>query len=83
MKNEEILYPQYRKYSHGKTYFKVLSATEFEELQIIGGNCTLHHIVARILPDRNYIHDLTINYQQHWEKITEKEYEEKLKKRCI
>ena len=76
MKSKEIIYPQFRKYPHGRTYFKILSPTEFEELQISGDKSTMHHFVAKILPDRNYIYDLTFNYQGHWEVISEKEYQE-------
>ena len=73
----KITYPQYRKYSHGRTYFKIISAEEFEEIQIIGEKATIHHFVAKILPDRNYIHDLTFDYEKHWEVCAEAEYEEK------
>jgi hypothetical protein len=70
-----ITYPQYRKYSHGRTYFKIISESEFEELQFLGDQCSLHHFVAKILPDRNYIHDLTFDYEKHWISIEEAEYE--------
>ena len=72
-------YPQFRKYVHGRTYFKIISPTEFEEIHILGDKHIIHHFIAKILPDRNYIYDLTQNYQGHWEVITEKEYQEKTK----
>lgn len=77
MENKKTSYPQYRKYTHGRTFFKITSSTEFEELQLMGGKCFLHQFKAKILPDYNFINDLTFDYQKHWEAITEAEYEEK------
>lgn len=77
----EIIYPQYRKYAHGRTYFKIMSSSEFEELQIFGKQCTLHHFVAKILPDRNYIYDLTFDYEKYWVAIDQAEYEA-VRKKC-
>lgn len=70
-----VEYPQYRKYAHGKTYFKIISSSEFEELQLLGEKCIIYTFIVRILPDRNYIHDLTFDYEKHWVKIEEEEYE--------
>lgn len=70
-----ITYPLYRKYNHGKAYFKVISEDEFEEIQLLGSKITLHHFKAKILPDRNYISDLTFDYHNHWEAIEADEYE--------
>lgn len=77
----DITYPQYRKYPHGRTYFKIISNSEFEELQVFGSECTLHHFVAKILPDRNYIYDLTFDYEKYWVVIDEAEYEQ-VRKKC-
>ncbi len=71
-------YPVYRKYPHNRTFFKVLSPEEFEELQIIGHHFSIHHIKAKILPDRNFIYDLIFDYKRNWEEITETEYIQKL-----
>lgn len=70
-----VTYPQYRKYPHGRTYFKIISNSEFEELQILGNECSIHHFAAKILPDRNYIYDLTFDYEKYWVAIDEAEYE--------
>jgi hypothetical protein len=72
----DILYPQYRKYSNGKSFFKIISAEEFEEIQILGTNKTIHYFKAKILPDRNYISDLISNENNHWLVCDSKEYEE-------
>jgi hypothetical protein len=63
MKKEEITYPQYRKYLNGKNYFKIISADELEEIHYVGKKCFVSILKARILPDRNFIHDLTFDVQ--------------------
>ncbi len=75
MSTKKITYPQYRKYSNGKSYFKVYSENKFEEIQVIGSKVTLHTFEAKILPDRNYIYDLTYNYKEHWVECKQEEFE--------
>jgi len=54
-------FPIYRKYSTGSAFFEVLSKVEFRELKIVGAHYELHHIRAKILPERVYIEDLINN----------------------
>lgn len=68
-------FPLYRKYSHNKTFFKVISEEEFEEIQIQGNGIKKYSFVARILPDRNYIQDLISNKNNNWVEIDEEQYE--------
>jgi len=75
MSTKKITYPLYRKYSNNKTYFKIISETEFEEIQILGSKKTILFFEAKILPDRNYIYDLTFNYKTHWLLSDSQEYE--------
>jgi hypothetical protein len=77
---QKITYPQYRKYHNNKAFFKIVSETEWEEILVMGSKYILHKFTVKIMPDRNHIHDMTFNYEGHWDKIDEKEYEE-LKKR--
>lgn len=79
---ETIEYPQFRKYPHGRTYFKIISASEWEEIHVMGNKCTIHTFKAAILPDRNYIYDLTFDYKNNWLKIDEVEYE-RIKEKAI
>ncbi|MBA3971621.1 MAG: hypothetical protein H0X46_05660 [Bacteroidetes bacterium] len=72
----EPIFPQYRKYPNNKSYFKILSATAWEEIQVIGSKHILHHFTVKILPDRNFINDMINDYHSNWEVITEKEYED-------
>lgn len=68
-------FPLYRKYSHNKTFFKVISNEEFEEVQIQGNGIKKYRFIARILPDRNYIQDLIANKDRNWIEIEAEEYE--------
>jgi len=70
-----ITYPQYRKYRNDKGYFKIISADEWEEIQIIGSKTIINTFKVNIFPDRNFINDLTFDYETNWVKIEEEEYE--------
>jgi hypothetical protein len=70
-----IQYPQYRKYINGKSYFKISSATEWEEIQIIGSKYIFNQFTVKIMPDRNYIYDMTFDYEKNWLAIGSEEYE--------
>ncbi len=73
--NDEINYPQYRKYLNDKVFFKIISNNEWEEVQIVGSNYLLHHFTVQIMPDRNLIYDMTFDYNRNWAKIESDEYE--------
>jgi hypothetical protein len=79
--NQPVSYPQYRKFPTNAAYFKIHSATQWEEIQVIGKKYILNYFTVKILPDRNYIHDLTFEYENNWVKIEEEEYEG-VKERC-
>ena len=68
-------YPQYRKYKNNKAYFRISSATEWEEIQVMGSKYIVHAFRVNIMPDRNFIYDMTFDYEQNWDKIEAEEYE--------
>ena len=72
--NVEITYPQYRKYRNNKSYFKIFSSNEFEEIQLLGTKKSIHLFKAKILPDRNFIYDMTFDHENSWLKIESEEY---------
>jgi hypothetical protein len=76
---QSIAYPQYRKYKNEKGYFKIISADEWEEIQIIGSKIVVSSFKVNIFPDRIFINDLTFDYENNWALIKEAEYE-KVKK---
>jgi hypothetical protein len=67
-----VKYPQFRKYKNSASYFKIYSPERFDEIKRTGDNYELHEFTARILPDRNFIHDIT--FGDYCEVIEEKEY---------
>lgn len=67
------LFPQYRKYSNNRNFFKISSASEFEEISFIGSKAIVRQHRATILPDRNLVHDLLYD-PGFAETITEGEY---------
>jgi hypothetical protein len=71
-------FPQYRKYNNNQSYFKIISETEIVELKIFGKFYELHHIQAKILPERIMIADLLIDYKNFALEINESEFEEQL-----
>lgn len=73
-----MVFPQYRKYSNDQSYFKIVSETELIELKIFGSMFEIHHIIAKILPERVMIADMLNDYKNFAEAINEQEYEMKL-----
>ncbi|MEW6467352.1 MAG: hypothetical protein AB1458_00420 [Bacteroidota bacterium] len=73
--SEDIKYPAYRKYKNHRSFFKIISPSEFEEVKVEAGKYTFHRFAAQILPDRNLIYDLTFNYSAHCDEIGEEEFE--------
>lgn len=59
----EIVYPVYRMYTNGLTWVRIESATQFTEIRKIGSRYERTAYEAKILPDRNHIADLLLNYQ--------------------
>jgi hypothetical protein len=75
---EDIQFPLYRKYKNNKHFFKVISAKEFEEIQIVGSKRIVRTIHAKILPEMNQVYDLVYNYEKFGSEIDPEEYEKQL-----
>lgn len=67
------VFPQYRKYSNNRNFFKIRSAEDFEEISFIGSKRIVRQYRATILPDRNLVQDL-LHDPAFAETITEEEY---------
>jgi hypothetical protein len=74
-----MTFPVYRKYADNSAYFEIVSQTEFRELKRIGRFYELHHIHARILPERNYLSDLISNSDGYYVESHRAEFEKELK----
>lgn len=75
--NHKHPFPQYRKYSNNRNFFKISSPDEFEEISFIGNKRIVRSYKATILPDRNLVHDL-LHDPLFAQKIPEEEYNEQL-----
>lgn len=69
-------FPVFRKYRNDSSFFKILSAEEFEEIKKMPKGYGLFNFKAKILPDFNYIHDMLYDFHLHWVEIEESEYQE-------
>lgn len=67
-------FPQYRKYSNNKNYFKILSPDEFEEIQIIGSRRHKRIVKAELYPEKMFVRDLLLPETDHILVISETDY---------
>jgi len=67
-------FPQFRKYKNIKTYFKIISEKEFEEVSAIGSNYSLHKVIAEQYPEMLRIQDMLNCENDAWEIIEFSEY---------
>jgi len=74
MKLEDIDFPVYRKYKNNKSYFKIIQPNLFEEIQVIGSKKIIKQIEAKLYPERLFVQDLVLNYQEMADEITETQY---------
>lgn len=67
-------FPQFRRYTNQKSYFKISASDSLLETQVIGQRFDTHQLKAKILPERNFIADLLTQAHEGIEVISEKEY---------
>lgn len=75
---EDIVFPQYRMYINGKSYFKILSLDFFEEKYFVGKRLMKRDFLAAQYPDKLFIRDLLLNYQGMAVEISASEYNSKV-----
>lgn len=68
------VFPIYRKYTNSKTFFKIISALEFEEIQFIGSQMHTHRITATQFPEKLRIQDMIECKDGIWKQISEDDY---------
>ena len=51
-------FPQYRKLSNNKSFYKIVSLTYFIEFQQVGSNYIVHHVEAAQYPEKLRIMDM-------------------------
>lgn len=67
-------FPQYRKLSNEKSYYRIDSSDSLMEIQRTGERFTIHELMAKILPERILIGDLLEAESANYVKIAEEEF---------
>ncbi len=75
-------FPQYRKLSNEKSYYRIESLEDVNELQKIGDRWTEHNLHAKILPERLHISDILDGSNGVYLTITQEEFDA-FKTHCI
>ncbi len=65
MNNNTMIFPQYRKMSNNKTFYKITSSKSFEEIQLIGEKAVIHRVVAEQYPEMLRIQDM-LSMENDW-----------------
>ena len=71
-------FPIYRKYGHDKTYFRINSKENFDELMIIGSFYIYRNQQAQICPEFTMIIDMIENQNDNWHAISADDFDAKL-----
>lgn len=72
------VFPQYRKYSNNRSWFKILDESSFEELIISGKNYNVKSFKVLTFVDRNMMMDMLADNGKNWMVITGADYENQL-----
>ena len=75
MNDKDIDFPQFRKLSNDKVFYKVVSSREFIEIQLIGSVAKIHQIKAIQYPEILKIQDLLDLENEFYVVILKEEYE--------
>jgi hypothetical protein len=66
-------FPQYRKLSNGKTFYKIIDGKTFEEVQLMGTKRMVYTTIANQYPEMLRIKDM-LELQEPYEMSNENEY---------
>ncbi|MBL4862591.1 MAG: hypothetical protein JKY09_06195 [Crocinitomicaceae bacterium] len=75
MSNKVIDFPQYRKLSNDKVFYRIISDRKFDEIQVIGKTAQLHKIEAKQYPEMLRIKDLLALSMSGFEASTKEEFD--------
>lgn len=75
MVNDTLEFPIYRKYEGNRSIFKITTAKNFEEIQIMGEQLYKYSVEAKTLPDFHLINDMINKENNHWIESSKEEYE--------
>lgn len=75
---EATIYPIFRKFPGGESFFRIDSPRLFTELKLTARFFSLEQIKATIHPDRILISDMVEMRDGYWEQSTSEEFAERL-----
>ncbi len=78
MKNKDIVFPQFRMLSNGKSFYMITDDRNFTEIQIIGSRKLKFEIHAVQYPEILKIQDLLLNEDNVFVEISEQKWLEYL-----
>lgn len=68
-------FPQYRKLSNNKVFYRINSTNDFDELMLIGSMVKKHHVLAKQYPEILRIQDMLNLAHEGYLESTEEEFE--------
>jgi hypothetical protein len=74
MMDKNTDFPQFRKLSNGKTFYRITDEMTFEEIQLMGAKCLKYRIIATQYPEKLKIMDM-LAVQEPYELSTKEEFE--------
>jgi hypothetical protein len=75
MNNKVKDFPQYRKLSNEKSFFKILNNSSFQEVQVIGKKKIFHTVEAKQYPEMLRIQDMLQLHAEFYESSTKEEWD--------
>lgn len=70
-----ITFPQYRRYSHGKTWYKIHSPDKFTEVTVMGSRYIIQEFEAKQYPEKLRIADMLEGMEGTWIIVSEADYD--------
>ena len=74
MMNKDIVFPQYRKLANSKSFYKITSDRNFEEIQLVGSLKNKYMFEAKIYPEILKINDLLDLVDENYLESSESEW---------
>ena len=78
-----MVFPAYRKYKNNKSFFKILSPSVFEEVQLIGKKLVFRTTEEKQYPEKLFIQDMLFNFEERWDEIGAEEFERAAQGRSV
>jgi len=78
MCNKVTDFPQYRKLSNEKVFYRINNNRQFDEIQIVGKKANIHAVDAKQYPEILRIQDMLLLSIQGFEESNQKEFNDLL-----